>query len=336
VKCEREFEENGIRPTVDTFNKYVNFFLSDLPDENCAKAGRAAYSAGMNYISTDIDKHFVQDSYFMSYHTTAITSEEFYTALKKARVLSAEIEEAFKAKGKDLKVFPYSIFYVYYEQYLTIWEDALTSLGLSLAAVFVVTFIVTGSIIFGMQCFFLFTLGFFLGLDIMSALIVLFMVFLILLDMVGMMWLWNISLNAISIVNLVVSVGIGVEFVSHIVRSYKNFAGNHLERASKSLSLTGSSVLSGITLTKFAGIVVLAFAKSQVSLKMTRRIHRISTRSSTDFSNLLLPYVLGNRFDRRRTRAGSSAGGFEFHWAAFKAEQTRLPKRQRSSHRRAA
>lgn len=146
VKCEREFEENGIRPTVETFNKYIPFFLSDLPDENCAKAGRAAYSAGMNYISEGIHEHFVQDSYFMSYHTTVITSEEFYTSLKKAREISDEIQKVFNEKGKDLKVFPYSIFYVYYEQYLTIWGDALESLGLSLAAVFVVTFIITGMI----------------------------------------------------------------------------------------------------------------------------------------------------------------------------------------------
>lgn len=121
--------------------------MSDLPDENCAKAGRAAYSAGMNYISEDINEHFVQDSYFMSYHTTVITSEEFYTSLKKAREISDEIQKVFDENQKDLKVFPYSIFYVYYEQYLTIWIDALESLGLSLAAVFVVTFIITGNMI---------------------------------------------------------------------------------------------------------------------------------------------------------------------------------------------
>jgi Niemann-Pick C1 protein len=143
--CDRKFEENGIRPTIETFNKYIPFFLSDLPDENCAKAGRAAYSAGMNYISESVNNHFVKDSYFMSYHTTVITSEEFYSSLKKAREISDNIEEMFREKGKDLKVFPYSIFYVFYEQYLTIWGDALGSLGLSLAAVFVVTFIVTGS-----------------------------------------------------------------------------------------------------------------------------------------------------------------------------------------------
>jgi Niemann-Pick C1 protein len=144
--CERNFEENGIRPTVETFNKFIPFFLSDLPDENCAKAGRAAYSAGMNYISENVKDHFVQDSYFMSYHTTVITSEEFYTSLKKAREISEEIEKTFKKRGNDLKVFPYSVFYVYYEQYLTIWTDALGSLGLSLAAVFFVTFIVTGKV----------------------------------------------------------------------------------------------------------------------------------------------------------------------------------------------
>jgi Niemann-Pick C1 protein len=99
----------------------------------------------MNYISKENDQHFVQDSYFMSYHTTVITSKDFYTALKKAREISDEIEETFRKNGKDLKVFPYSVFYVFYEQYLTIWGDALQSLGLSLLAVFVVTFVVTGN-----------------------------------------------------------------------------------------------------------------------------------------------------------------------------------------------
>lgn len=43
---------------------------------------------------------------------------------------------------------------------------------------------------------------------------VLLIVFLITLNMMGLMYIWNISLNAISLVNLVVCVGIGVEFVS--------------------------------------------------------------------------------------------------------------------------
>lgn len=55
-----------------------------------------------------------------------------------------------------------------------------------------------------------------------------------------------------------------MEFVSHIVRAYCNASGNSEERASKAISKVGSSVLSGITLTKVLGVSVLAFAKSQV------------------------------------------------------------------------
>ena len=43
-----------------------------------------------------------------------------------------------------VNVFPYSIFYVFYEQYLTMFEDTLRSLGISIGAVFIVTFILSG------------------------------------------------------------------------------------------------------------------------------------------------------------------------------------------------
>lgn len=79
----------------------------------------------------------------------------------------------------------FSVFYVFYEQYLTIWSDTVFSLGISLATIFAVSFILT-------------------GFDLIAAMVILFMVALILINMGGMMWLWNISLNAISLVNLVV------------------------------------------------------------------------------------------------------------------------------------
>ena len=37
-----------------------------------------------------------------------------------------------------------SIFYVYYEQYLTIWHDAFMNLAISATAIFIVTFILLG------------------------------------------------------------------------------------------------------------------------------------------------------------------------------------------------
>jgi Niemann-Pick C1 protein len=40
------------------------------------------------------------------------------------------------------------------------------------------------------------------------------------LNVMGIMGFWNISLNAISLVNLVISLGIAVEFCSHIARAF--------------------------------------------------------------------------------------------------------------------
>lgn len=64
------------------------------------------------------------------------------------------------------------------------WSDTLGSLGLSVAAIFVVTFLL-------------------MGLDICSALVVIITIALIVTNLLGLMYWWNISLNAVSRVNLV-------------------------------------------------------------------------------------------------------------------------------------
>merc|ERR1712179_476211 len=88
---------------------------------------------------------------------------------------------------------------------------------------------------------------------------------MILVNLGGMMYWWNITLNAVSLVNLVMAVGISVEFCAHITRAFAGNVGeNRIARAKDTLINMGSSVLSGITLTKFGGIIVLAFAKSRI------------------------------------------------------------------------
>lgn len=98
------------------------------------------------------------------------------------------------------------------------------------------------------------------------------------------MYLWGISLNAITVVNLLICVGISVEFCSHLVRAYavtspaaydqlmrkhgyhnpdKVILGARNRRVFVALVEVGSSVFSGITLTKFCGILVLYFAQSR-------------------------------------------------------------------------
>jgi Niemann-Pick C1 protein len=82
------------------------------------------------------------------------------------------------------EVFPYSIFYVYYEQYLTIWRDTVVSLSISFVTIFVISF-------------------FLMGFNVGSALVIILTIFMIVMDLIGLLYFWNISLNAITLVNLV-------------------------------------------------------------------------------------------------------------------------------------
>jgi hypothetical protein len=61
--------------------------------------------------------------------------------------------------------------------------------------------------------------------------------------MLGMMYLWNIELNAVSLVNLVMSVGISLEFCAHICRDFVlSSQRSRLKRAEHALADMGSSV----------------------------------------------------------------------------------------------
>jgi Niemann-Pick C1 protein len=85
---------------------------------------------------------------------------------------------------------------------------------------------------------------------------------MILVDLLAIMSLWGINLNALSLVNLVMAMGISVEFVAHFARAFIIGSGPGKDRTFDALSELAGSVFSGITLTKFIGICVLAFAHS--------------------------------------------------------------------------
>ncbi|XP_028167982.1 NPC intracellular cholesterol transporter 1-like [Ostrinia furnacalis] len=241
------------RPNASAFRHYVPFFLQDNPDESCAKGGHAAYGNAVNYhMMKNLSEANIGATYYSGFHTVLKTSEDYYSALRGARNVAANLTETLNRNLKELgknttvNVFPYSVFYVFYEQYLTMWPDTLKSMGISVLSIFIVTFLL-------------------MGFDLFSALVVVITITMIVVNLGGLMYWWGVSLNAVSLVNLVMAVGIAVEFCSHLVHSFSTAGGgSRVARAAASLARMGSSVLSGITLTKFGGIIVLGFAKSQI------------------------------------------------------------------------
>ncbi|PNJ81073.1 NPC1 isoform 4, partial [Pongo abelii] len=271
VRCRPLTPEGKQRPQGGDFMRFLPMFLSDNPNPKCGKGGHAAYSSAVNILGNGTR---VGATYFMTYHTVLQTSADFIDALKKARLVASNVTETMGINGSAYRVFPYSVFYVFYEQYLTIIDDTIFNLGVSLGAIFLVTMVL-------------------LGCELWSAVIMCATIAMVLVNMFGVMWLWGISLNAVSLVNLVMSCGISVEFCSHITRAFTvSTKGSRVERAEEALAHMGSSVFSGITLTKFGGIVVLAFAKSQIFQIFYFRMYLAMVLLGATHGLIFLPVLL--------------------------------------------
>ncbi|XP_075679215.1 NPC intracellular cholesterol transporter 1-like [Dermatophagoides pteronyssinus] len=237
-----------IRPK-NFYHPYLDFFVNDIPNPICAKGGRPSYLHAMKRTKGET----IESSYFMTYHIPLQHSKDFTRALQNARIISESITDALRelimqtnSEETDVEVFPYSFFYVYYEQYLTIWSESLKNIVFALLAIFIVTFL-------------------FLSFDLITSLTIVGTILSIILNMFGLMYFWRISLNAVALVNLVMSIGISVEFCAHIARATAlSNEPTSVLRAQNGLAEMGSSVMSGITMTKFFGIIILAFSPSDI------------------------------------------------------------------------
>lgn len=131
----------------------------------------------------------------MAFHKVGVTSNDFIKSLTSADKIAKNITSMMRDKIKliqnltdeqvqEIEVFPYSVFYVFYEQYLTVWKDTVTQLAISIVVIFIVTALL-------------------LGLDFYTSAIITLTITMIIFNLFGAMYLLDIELNAVSLVNLV-------------------------------------------------------------------------------------------------------------------------------------
>ncbi|KIJ70333.1 hypothetical protein HYDPIDRAFT_77663 [Hydnomerulius pinastri MD-312] len=234
-------------PEGEEFMRYLQQWLISPTNEECPLAGKASFGTAL---ALDESGTSVAASHFRTFHTPLRSQADFINSFEAAHRVAEEVSEYIGSK-----VFPYSLHYVFFDQYAHIIAITQEILGLGLAAVLVVTALLLGSWRTGT--------------------IVTGVVALTVVTVMGVMAVWGISLNAISLVNLVISLGIAVEFCAHVARAFMS-AGSGLpadhpagqkerdERMWTALVDVGPSVLSGITFTKLIGMSVLALTRSRL------------------------------------------------------------------------
>ncbi|CAG8433916.1 12137_t:CDS:2 [Ambispora gerdemannii] len=254
-------------PEDEEFISYLKLWLQASPDELCPLAGKAAYG---DAIKIDQKNATITASHFRTFHTPLKSQRDYIAAYDSAHRISDMIQ----SRNEGIKVFPYSVFYIFFEQYAHIVKLTAETLTLAFFSILLVTAALLGSF--------------------WTGLLVMLHVMMIVVNLLGVMALWNVSLNAVSLVNLVICIGIGVEFCVHIARAFVigGYGDDRGERANRAIVDVGSSVFSGITLTKFFGILVLAFTRSKIFEVYYFRMYVAMVISGALHGLVLLPVVL--------------------------------------------
>ncbi|GAB1519952.1 niemann-Pick type C-related protein 1 [Rhizoctonia solani] len=289
-------------PEGEEFLRYLNQWLISPTDEDCPLGGRASYGSALS-----IQDHAIEASHFRTFHAPLKTQADFINALSSSKRIATELTES---TGSE--VFAYSLPYVFFEQYATIVSTAQGVLGLGLAAVLIITGLLLGSWRTGV--------------------VVTGVVGLAVCTVIGAMAWEGVMLNAISLVNLVIALGIGVEFCAHVARAFvgapstilrgreasigvdsevQDERGSMLggvelgggaateaeqrerdERVVFALADVGPSVLSGITFTKLIGMCVLGLTRSKLLEIYYFRMWSTLIVSGALHGLVLLPVVL--------------------------------------------
>jgi len=142
--------------------------------------------------------------------------------------------------GKLANVFPFSwTLYAFNEQYLHIEDVMLVSILACCMTIFVV-----------MMPFVVHPL---------TSIIVTVVIGTIVVELYGLLYLLDFKMNAVTLINVLVSVGIAVELTAHVGREFMVVTGTRVERAAKAVIKMAPPLTNGVFST-FFGVLTIAFS----------------------------------------------------------------------------
>ncbi|KAJ1508787.1 hypothetical protein HMI56_007105 [Coelomomyces lativittatus] len=214
---------------------FLHHWLSSTPSETCPLAGGAAYQDSVNLTA---------NTFAYRLNSVPLTNQHDY--IQAYTSSSTHVLDTLQHHHPELDISVYSVFHVYFAQYPHLISMTFKLLFLSLINVIWLSLLFLRS--FRATC-------------VLSTSMILFTLLVSALNF----GVFLVPLNAVSVVNFIMGIGLGVEFCVHIIKAfYQNATSldDQIVQVHQTMFLIGSSVLSGIGWTKLVGILVLAFAQA--------------------------------------------------------------------------
>ncbi|XP_078593908.1 patched domain-containing protein 3-like [Branchiostoma floridae x Branchiostoma japonicum] len=205
---------------------------------------------------TNLRDHFLTNAHFKRYeldiefnhNQTEIRSSRFLIQTKEVTDSVREKEMVIKMRGlADQSPFNTTVYhpsFIFYDQYIAILPNTLQNLGIATATMFVVALVLVPHPVCSIW----------VTLSIAS----------ICTGVVGYMTLWDVNLDAISMINIIMCIGFSVDFSAHITYAFvscKEDSSN--ARAVFALYTLGMPILQG-SLSTILGVAALSTAPSYI------------------------------------------------------------------------
>ena len=192
-----------------------------------------------------VDNSTVRDEAMVALGVTATRIRANYIATDEAadQVASMVDLRASVASAGVGDAFPYMFMYLYYEQYAIIFVEAMQNLGLALLAVLIIVYLLVAN--FGLT------------------LLVMLCVLMVDVNILGLMWLWGLTIDSVAIINLVLAIGLAVDYSVHVAHAFMQTPGTRQERTDHALLEMGTAVMHGAVST-FLAVLILSTSKSYI------------------------------------------------------------------------
>ncbi|CAM4652117.1 unnamed protein product [Leuciscus chuanchicus] len=235
--------DSGISP-ISWLSAYMQFGLSAGFNLDSEIEFKRHLTAFLNLSGFSQDVHFTNNQILAS--RMFIQTVNIRTAIDEKNMLNAFRETAEKC-GKlqtPVDLIVYHPAFIYFDQYAVVISNTIQNLAIATCAMLVISLLLIP--------------------NPLCSLWVTFAIASVIVGVAGFMALWDVSLDSVSMINLVICIGFSVDFSAHISYAFVSSEKSSVnEKAMDALNKLGYPIVQGAVST-IAGVVVLAAAESYI------------------------------------------------------------------------